>query len=234
MSSTIVPWTSAGGVPCCCETACAFPTSPPMPNKTVYDIDATLYAAMYAGGVVDIVASGSGSTTSTQRSPGTGTCSVSTSPSADLERTLQQNRCESAVASTTGTSDFGTVAYTHYLDHAIGSPDYKVFFSLELAKQVGQSCGGGGYEASLVMRHSTFILGDQGTTQTYNCGFASTCLSVVTPSTLTVNLNGGDVAYIFAVPSYDTQFNSGFPILMDYTAISGSISGTFTYSPSAP
>jgi hypothetical protein len=126
------------------------------------------------------------------------------------------------------------VAYTHYLHHAIGSPDYKVFFSLELAKQVGQSCGSGGYEASLVMRHSTFILGNQGTTQTFNCGFASTCLFVVTASTLTVNLNGGVVPYNFAVPSYDTQFNSGFPIFMDYTAISGSISGTFTYSPSAP
>lgn len=229
--SAIVPWTTPGGTPCCCAVQC-LPNLSSFPQATIHTIDATTYAALYAGGYVLASASGDASAISTMRFAPNTVCATSRNASIATTIVLHANRCISAISSRQNTGAI-IANYTHYLRHVLASNLYEVVFEASFSLTSATQCSAN-ITTSVQVKNGTFIAGDQGSAGIYNCGFLSTCISTVTPSFLNVSLSGAGTPYSFSIPSFVTAFPSGFPFAQDYSAVSGQITGSFDWTPGAP
>lgn len=223
-----VPWNDPGEAPCCCTVSCAPPS---FTQASLFEINAINYAAMYAGGVVVSTESGSVSATSNNVLSGF-VCSTERSEGGSTTMVLAANQCISSIVQKTSTSPI-FVSYQHFLKHENGSDLYQVFFELQMSLSSTTKCNAD-ITTSVSATNGTFIQGNQGVSGSYQCGFISTCLGNVGSTSLDVSINNGTNSFNVTVPSFMTAFSGGFPILQNYTAVSGNIIGTFTYTPSAP
>lgn len=225
-TGTQVPWASPGGTPCCCVADCPDvgdgPTGVEFLTATRFNITEETYIALYAGGIVNLVLSGSGTATAVSIFDANLTCVASGSFAAEWQFNVPGNSCTFVSNSSnrvkiSGTG--GTPIYSHYLES--NAPLYSVFFGLSVGGTIGKNCGIGFSSAAQISNRTI-------NNNAYpSSGGVSD--SVVNASTLATNLPSQNIS----VPTTNQIFGSDL-FLVTYKNISGSATGTYTFTPSAP
>lgn len=225
-TGTQVPWTTPGGAPCCCITACPDlgdgPTGVEFLTATRFSISEETYVSLFAGGLMNLVLSGSGSATAVSIFNANNTCTASGSFGAEWEFNIPGNSCTFVSSSSNRTKISGTGStpvYRHYLESTNGN--YTVFFNLQVGGTISQICGIG-FSSVAQINNRTVNNND------YPPSGGGTG-SVVTSSTLAVSLPLQNITVPTTIEVFGTEL-----FLVYYINNSGSAEGTYTFTPSAP